>query len=138
MGRSLSRVVDVFAAWGRRLGHCLDEFRRGVASVVGDAPDGAASSPSPYSAAACDAVFDEYDADGSGAIEYREYVTYAVRDRLRSSWSRVVDLFHKWDADGTGVISKAELRRAVKEMGFDLDDADRKEGEPCSVLNPFE
>ena len=64
-------------------------------------------------------MFDEYDADGSGAIEYREYVRHTLRSALARSFSRVIDLFHKWDRDGSGTIDKRELSQGIKACGFD-------------------
>ena len=57
---------------------------------------------------ACDALFDEYDVDGGGKMEYREYIRYCLREMLASSMTRVRDLFTKWDIDSTGKVDQRE------------------------------
>ena len=69
--------------------------------------------------ARCAAAFLELDFDRSGTISYDEYVRFALREALSASFGKVVDLFRKWDADGDGHVSKAELQRACDEIGFD-------------------
>lgn len=64
-------------------------------------------------------VFDGYDFDKSGRIEYHEYMKYNLRDALARSAGRVVDLFHSWDDDGSGSITKKEFRAALRKSGFD-------------------
>ena len=43
-----------------------------------------------------------------------------IRDYLSKKAVRVIDLFHEWDDDGTGNISKAEFRKAMKALGLDV------------------
>ena len=64
-------------------------------------------------------VFREYDYDSSGSIEYTEVCRVALRDALKRSWMRVMDLFKKWDRDNSQSVSKFEFRKAIKECGFD-------------------
>ena len=40
----------------------------------------------------------------------------AIRGRLASRWSRVVDLFRAMDKDGSGTISPADFRKALLEL----------------------
>ena len=42
-----------------------------------------------------------------------------MRDALKRSWMRVMDLFKKWDRDNSQSVSKFEFRKAIKECGFD-------------------
>ena len=68
---------------------------------------------------ACDALFDEFDVDGTGRIAHREYVRYSLREALAHSLSRVRDLFLKWDTDSGGKVERREFGIAFKELGFD-------------------
>ena len=43
-----------------------------------------------YEDAVVDGVFNGYDSDGSGTIEYAEYVRYLLRDSLARSSSTVI------------------------------------------------
>ena len=64
--------------------------------------------------------FEAIDQDGSGKISMNEYVYFALCECLLRSGQRVVDLFKLWDDDNSGLIDKAEFRRAIKAMGFAL------------------
>jgi len=50
-----------------------------------------------------------------------EAPSHELHDKLRrtldAQYSRVIDLFRSWDADNSGTISAAELRRALHELG---------------------
>ena len=95
-----------------------NEFRNAVASL---------KLKERMPAEVCDAMFDEFDFDGSGEIEYREYIKYSLRDALTRSMTRVSDLFRKWDVDQSGLITKQEFRRAIKEIGIDAPRAELDE-----------
>ena len=41
-----------------------------------------------------------------------------LRGRLAARWSRVRDVFHSWDEDGNGTVSRAEWCRALPAMGL--------------------
>ena len=73
----------------------------------------------PASDAACDALFDDYDADRSGVISYVELLRTFLRGALQGSLSRVVDLFKRLDTNGGGWIDRREFRQAIRAMGFD-------------------
>ena len=64
------------------------------------------------------------DADGSGKVDMSEYFLWSLRDALIRSSQRVLDLFQQWDVDGSGSITRKELRKAVECMGFDARKAD--------------
>lgn len=36
----------------------------------------------------------------------------------------MTDIFHSWDRDGSGLIGKAEFRRAIRAVGFDMPTAE--------------
>ena len=60
------------------------------------------------------------DGDGSGKVDMNEYIRFSLRDALSRSASRVIDLFRKWDDDGSGEINKKEFRRAIRALGFNF------------------
>ena len=62
--------------------------------------------------------FEAIDQDGGGTISMNEYVYFALCECLIRSGQRVMDLFKMWDDDNSGLIDKAEFRRAIKAMGF--------------------
>ena len=70
--------------------------------------------------ATCDAMFDEFDVDGSGDISFQEYVNFTLLDVLSRSATRVINLFKLWDVDRSGTIDLEEFRRAIKTIGFDV------------------
>ena len=66
--------------------------------------------------------FNKLDADGSGKVDMSEYLSWSLREALKRSSTRVVDLFRQWDEDGSGTIDKKEFRRAIMALGFDFFD----------------
>lgn len=62
-----------------------------------------------------DELFDEFDADGSGEVSYREYLRYALCDSLRrkNKAGKFRDFFIGIDKTGDESIDKAEFRNAV-------------------------
>ena len=58
------------------------------------------------------------DGNKSGRVEVVEFVVFSLRDALRRSSERVVDLFRAWDRDGSGEISRTEFGRVLSVMGF--------------------
>lgn len=47
-------------------------------------------------------------------------ISEQLADALRSSASKVVDLFRQWDANGDGNVSRAEFHKAMKHLGYDV------------------
>ena len=47
-------------------------------------------------------------------------VSSQLRDALTSNAIRVIDLFRDMDDDGSGCVEKKEFRKAMKQMGFDV------------------
>ena len=68
--------------------------------------------------------FEALDADGSGKVEMSEYVLWSLKEALRRSSQRVVDLFRAWDDDGSGTVEPREFHRAVRALGFEVSMAD--------------
>ena len=110
LSRALSQMHDLFSSWDYDGNGFIDkaEFRAAVHALGLLAPN-----------EVCDAVFDEVDADGSGEIEYVEYIKYSLRDSLKRSASRVMDLFKRWDEDASGSVDKQEFAHALHELQFD-------------------
>eukprot|EP00966_Prymnesium_polylepis_P200983 4657626-Prymnesium_polylepis.1 len=64
--------------------------------------------------------FKALDADGSGKVDMNEYILFTLRDALGRASKRVIEMFKEWDDDGSGTVGKAEFRRAVHAMGFQM------------------
>ena len=114
--------MDLFSTWDEDGDGTVDkdEFRKAVAALGWTIPRHAKGSRKEWGMEeVCDSVFNEYDADASGSIEYREYVRAALRSGLEKSFTRVSDLLMQWDTDGSGSVDKMEWRRAIKSIGFD-------------------
>jgi len=67
----------------------------------------------------CDAIFREIDIDQSGGVSSVECLRYTILDILRTSCTRIYNLFKLWDADSSGTIDKEEWRDAIKMLGID-------------------
>ena len=46
-------------------------------------------------------------------------VAQQLRDALSKRGVRVIDMFHDWDDDGSGTVSRKEWRKAMAELGFE-------------------
>ena len=69
--------------------------------------------------------FLKLDVTGSGRIEKHEWLRFSLRDSLARSITRVMEIFHAWDDDGSGSIDAMEFRKAVRALGFgDVRDVD--------------
>ena len=82
LGKRLREMLDLFKKWDVDLNGTIDkaEFRKAVNSLGLE-----------YEAGIVDTVFEGYDADGSGEMEYHEFVQYSLRDSLKrySVWAPV-------------------------------------------------
>ena len=65
-------------------------------------------------------VFEALDEDKSGKIDMTEYVMWSLKDALRRSSQRVMDLFRAWDEDKSGTVDKKEFSKAVRALGYDV------------------
>ena len=68
--------------------------------------------------------FDALDIDGSGKIDISEYLQWSLKDSLMRSSSRVCDLFRAWDDDRSGNVDKKEFYKAIRALGFNVEQAD--------------
>ena len=120
LASSLSGISDLFRSWDEDGNGVVskEEFRRAINGLGLFAKLISFGHSSQAAEAACDAVFDEYDADSSGAIRYEEFVRYSLRDALRQSFTRIIDLFRRWDEDRSGSIDAKEFRRAIAAVGL--------------------
>jgi len=62
--------------------------------------------------------FNDLDADGSGTVDLPEFINYSLRDSLKRSKGRAIDLFRIWDEDDSGYIDKNEFGKAIIALGF--------------------
>ena len=62
--------------------------------------------------------FADLDVDGSGSVDLPEFIAYSLRDALKRSKGRAIDLFRVWDEDDSGYIDKAEFGKAIVALGF--------------------
>ena len=62
--------------------------------------------------------FDEMDEDASGEVTLPEFIYYSLKDSLRRSKGRAIDLFRIWDEDESGYIDKNEFGKALVALGF--------------------
>jgi len=66
-------------------------------------------------------MLNEVDADGSGAIEFNEFLTMMARKGAGSDPEKELrEAFKVFDRDGTGTISRDELRHVMKSLGENL------------------
>jgi calcium-dependent protein kinase len=68
-----------------------------------------------------DEMFDKVDADGSGAIDYSEFVVATMNEKNLLSNNKLQTAFKMFDKDGGGSISTDEIR-AVLAFGQNLDE----------------
>jgi len=53
-----------------------------------------------------------------------EYLIWSLKDALARSSDRVVDLFRAWDEDASGTVDKKEFFKAIRVLGFDIEQSD--------------
>ena len=71
------------------------------------------------------AIWRKYDIDGDQTIDKSEFVKL-VRDTInfQNAHARALRVFSKHDVDGSGMLSRDELRRAAVELGYGSDGDD--------------
>ncbi|GFO37395.1 calmodulin [Plakobranchus ocellatus] len=76
-----------------------------------------------------DAMLSSVDSDGSGGIEFDEFLPLIAREfgKKDDVERHVRETFRSFDANGDGVISAREFRQAVAKMGQNLTDAEVSE-----------
>ena len=65
-------------------------------------------------------IYDKIDIDGSGKIDYSEFVVASMNEKELLSKEKLQAAFSMFDSDGGGFISKSELRE-VLQMGQNFD-----------------
>jgi len=127
------RAFSMFASWDdANTGYVSKpEFRKAVAmlGIVASRTD-------------VEGIFDSFDPDRDGSIEYRQLgeelmnedhapppappaalkAKAQLKDRMVQRLSTAADLFRQWDSDGNGLIDKAEFRKAVAALGIEASD----------------
>jgi calcium-dependent protein kinase len=73
-----------------------------------------------YTDAEMDAMFDAVDTDGSGMIEYSEFVVATLGEEVLLSEEKLIKTFKMFDKDGGGTISIDELKEVLA-FGDDID-----------------
>jgi len=64
------------------------------------------------------AKFTDLDEDGSGKVELHEFIAFSLRDALKRSKGRAIDIFQMWDEDKSGQIDLNEFGKAIVALGF--------------------
>ena len=59
-------------------------------------------------------LFRDWDADGSGAIDRKEFTTAMLGLNVRATKEELDAIFDKWDTDGSGALDFKELDFAIK------------------------
>ena len=111
----LSQVSDLFGKWDKDRSGFIEEEEFRLAGRSLGLPG---SEDKAFYNKVCDALFADYDTDGSGKLSYSEYIQQTLKFALRKSSQRVNNLLKLWDLDASGTISIEEWRRAIKTIGF--------------------
>eukprot|EP00900_Chrysochromulina_parva_P026660 jgi/Chrpa1/8628/Chrysochromulina_OHIO_Genome00019587-RA len=119
LAASLKGIADLFRAWDSDGSGEISftEFRLALAQLGLFARLANFGHSQAVAEAAADALFDEYDGDGSGLVSCEEFLRYALRDALRQSLTRVIDLFRQFDTDKSGKIERAEFGKVLHASG---------------------
>ncbi len=68
-------------------------------------------------------MIEEVDADGSGTIDFAEFLTLMARKmKTQDARSEIMEAFKVFDIDGSGKISASELRSIMADLGEKLTD----------------
>lgn len=68
-------------------------------------------------------MINEVDVDGNGSIDFPEFLSLMARKmRDTDTEEELVDAFRVFDRDGNGLISAAELRHVMTNLGEKLTD----------------
>jgi calcium-dependent protein kinase len=68
-----------------------------------------------------DEMFNKVDADGSGEIDYSEFVVATMNDKALLSSDKLQTAFKMFDKDGGGTISNDEIKQILS-FGQNLDE----------------
>lgn len=73
-------------------------------------------------------MINEVDADGSGTIDFPEFLTLMARKmKAQDSEAEIIEAFKVFDKDSSGKISADELRQVMNNLGERLSDAEVEE-----------
>lgn len=73
-------------------------------------------------------MINEVDADGSGTIDFAEFLTLMARKiKTKDSQAEIIEAFKVFDKDGSGKISAEELRTVMHSLGEKLSDQEVNE-----------
>lgn len=73
-------------------------------------------------------MINEVDADGSGTIDFPEFLTLMARKmKTQDSEAEIIEAFKVFDKDNSGKISADELRQVMNNLGERLSDAEVEE-----------
>ena len=119
LAASLKDIADLFRAWDSDGSGEISftEFRLSLTQLGLFARLANFGHSQAVAEAAADALFGEYDGDGSGLVSCEEFLRYALRDALRQSLTRVIDLFRQFDTDKSGKIERAEFGKVLHASG---------------------
>lgn len=67
-----------------------------------------------------DKIFDAIDTDGSGAIDYSEFLMATMNEQQLLSKEKLKAAFKMFDKDGSGTISKEEIKEALGNVDDEL------------------
>ena len=82
----------------------------------------------------CVADHPQIDADGSGTIDFPEFLTMMARKmKDTDSEEEILEAFKVFDKDGNGFVSAAELRHIMTNLGEKLTDEEVDEVEGALV-----
>lgn len=66
-------------------------------------------------------MIEEVDADGSGTIDFSEFLTLMARKmKMNTARNEIMDAFKVFDKDGSGKISATELRSIMADLGENI------------------
>ena len=83
-------------------------------------------------------VEEAVDAGGAGSgAGAAQLLLRQLTEGLRQSWGKVSALFREWDADGDGLISRDEMRRAMKRLGLGGSSPSEKEAVQEALASLF-
>ena len=69
-----------------------------------------------------DKIFDAIDTDGSGAIDYSEFLMATMNEQQLMSKEKLKAAFKMFDKDGSGTISKEEIKEALGNLDEEMAD----------------